>query len=188
MNKIVISLFVLAAGVPLLLADPTSQRTKERDETRSSGGKTTFHYAYSFDAEDYAVLSILLETKPDGEAQVLARAPHGPTPSCDSRYTTNSLAYLKQKMPTLKDETYSSFLERNNRIAVHRIKQFKDGRGRFVQVVEKEKNRHSASQYSRAGFSKDKKQVLVFNGQLFLLYHREGDTLKEVGRCVMWIS
>jgi hypothetical protein len=91
-------------------------------------------------------------------------------------------------MPNLKDETYASFLDRNKCIAVHNIKQFKDANGRLVQVVDKMKKEQSPSQFSRAGFSKDGSQVLIFNRQVFLLYQKVGGELTETGRCVMWVS
>jgi hypothetical protein len=170
------------------LADSPTALTNTWTEICSSCGKTSTDCAHSFDDLDYTVLSILLRTMPDGRVYLLARAPHGPTPSCDSRYSTNSLPYLKKKMPNLKDETYASFLDRNTCIAVHNIKQFKDAKGRLVQVVDKRKKEQSPSQFSRAGFSKDGSQVLIFNRQVFLLYQKAGGELTETGRCVMWVS
>ncbi len=73
-NKIVIFLLALAGAAPCAFAQSTSLSTNEWSEKCTSCGKTVFHYAYSFDAEDYAVLSALLKTKPDGEAYIMARA------------------------------------------------------------------------------------------------------------------
>ena len=60
--------------------------TNEWTEVCSSCGKTTFHYAYSFDTNDYEVISFLMKDKIIQENYILAHAPHGPTPSCDSHF------------------------------------------------------------------------------------------------------
>ena len=162
--------------------------TNEWTETCSSNGKTTFHYAYTFDADDYAILAVLLKGRTDGVTYLPARAPHGPTPACDSHYSTNDLPFLKKKMPQLQDETYSSFLERNRRIAVHEVKTFKDVDGVPIRILDKKPDGHSLGRRSRAGFNRDKTQVLIFTGQLFFLYEKKGNEMKEIGRCAMWIS
>ena len=95
---------------------------------------------------------------------------------------------MKKKMPQLQDETYASFLERNNHIAVHKVKRFADVDGNPVRVSNKKEGGHSLGRYSRAGFNRDKTQVLLFNGQVFYLYEKKGNQMRETGRCVMWIS
>jgi len=144
-------------------------------------GNTTFHYAYSFDDDDYAILSILLK---DG-ALLHERAPHGPTPACNSRFNIDTLSYLKRHIPALLDDTYASFLKRNDRIAVHNIREFINVKGVSIHIVN---NVTSAIMYSRIGFSKDKSQILINNGRVFLLYKKHNDNLIEIGRCLMWIS
>jgi hypothetical protein len=169
--------------------EPTAATdTNEWTEKCKSCGKTTYHYAYCFDADDYAILSILLRGRVDSKAYLPARAPHGPDPGCSSRYTTNSLPYLKQKMPQLQDETYASFLERNKRIAVHRVKTFKNADGVPIRVLDQKQDDHSMERHSRAGFNRDKTQVLIFTGELFYLYEKKGNDMTEVARCLMWIS
>ena len=98
------------------------------------------------------------------------------------------LIHKKQEMPQLQDETYASFLERNKRIAVHRVKTFKNADGVTIRVSEQKQDGHSMRRYSRAGFNRDKTQVLIFTGQLFFLYEKKGNDMTEVARCVMWIS
>lgn len=175
----------IGAGQELVL--PEKAVSTEWTEKCPSCGKTSFHYAYTFDADDYAVLSLLLKGRTNNSARLSARAPHGPDPACDSRYSTNDLPYLKGKMPQLQDETYVSFLERNRRIAVHRVKAFMDIEGRPIRVSDQNQNDHSLWQRSRAGFNRDKTQVLLFTGQIFFLYEKKGNELKEIGRCAMWI-
>ncbi len=91
-------------------------------------------------------------------------------------------------MPQLQDETYVSFLERNKRIAVHRVKVFMDIEGRPIRISDKNQESHSLLQRSRVGINRDKTQVLLFTGQIFFLYEKNGNVLKEIGRCAMWIS
>ena len=162
--------------------------TNEWTEVCSSCGKTTFHYAYSFDTNDYAVISFLMKDKIIQENYILAHAPHGPTPSCDSHFTTNEYPFLKQKIPSLMEDTFTSFLYRNQQIAVHRVKQFKDANGRIIRVTQKRTSEKSPSCYSRIGFSNDRTQILIFNGQLYLLYRKNDNGLELIGKYARWIS
>ena len=144
--------------------------------------------AYSFDTNDYAVISVLMKDKPNQECYILTNAPHGPTPSCDSHFTTNDYPFLKQNIPPLLEETFTSFLDRNQHIAVHRVKEFKDANGRLIRVTPKRIGAESPSCYSRIGFSSDRTQILIFNGQLYLLYLKNDNGLELIGKYVRWIS
>lgn len=177
----------IRAGQKLIFPEKEERQNNTWTEKCPSCGNTTFHYAYIFDADDYAVLSVILKARAHNGAYLQARAPHGPTPACDSRYSTNDLPYLTKKMPQLHDETYTSFLERNNRIAVHRIKTFTCADGSAIRVSEGKEDGNSLGRFSRVGFNHDKTQVLLFTGQIFFLYEKNDRELKEIGRCAMWI-
>ena len=172
----------------LVIATLAKSETNEWTEVCPSCGQTTFHYAFSFDTDDYAVISFLMKNKPIQENYLLAYAPHGPTPSCDSHFTTNDYPFLKQKIPSLLEETYTSFLHRNQHIAVHHVKEFKDANGRPVRVTQKATTAQSASQFSRIGFSNDRTQILIFNGEIYLLYRKNDNGLELIGKYVRWIS
>ena len=160
----------------------------EWTEICSSCGTTTFHYAYSFDTDDYAAIAFLMKDKPIQENYLLANAPHGPTPSCDSHFTTNDYPFIKKKIPSLLEETFTSFLHRNQNIAVHRVKEFKDANGRLIRVIQKATAEQSASQFSRIGFNADRTQILIFNSQVYLLYRKIDTGFELIGKYVRWIS
>lgn len=186
--KTILKMLLIAHLIVLTSSLSVVAATNLWEETCTSCGKTTTRYAHSFDEQDYEVFSRLLRTLPGRDIDLLARAPHGPTPACDSQYETNSLSFLQKKMPKLKPETYQSFITRNDRIAAHCIKKFKNADGGTVRIIQSRKKTRSAARYARIGTDKDKTQILVFNGQVFFLYKKEGDFLVEIGRCVMWIS
>lgn len=177
----------IRVGQKLIIPEHENGPNKSWTEKCPSCGKSTFLYAYTFDADDYAVLSVILKVRAHNGAYLQARAPHGPTPACDSRFSTNDLPYLSKKIPQLQYETYASFLERNNRIAVHRIKTLTCADGSTVRISEGKEDGNSLGRFSRAGFNYDKTQVLLFTGQIFFLYEKNGNELKEIGRCAMWI-
>jgi len=68
------------------------------------------------------------------------------------------------------------------------VKTFKDADGQLIRVSDKKQDEDSLTQYSRAGFNREKTQVLIFNGQAFLLYEKTKGAMNEIARCEMWIS
>jgi len=146
-------------------------------------------YGYTFDTNDYAFLAYLASSNSGGEKSVLRKAPHGPYPSCESRYRKDAhYSALKEEMPDLRRDTFESFLLRNDVVAVHKVDQLVTSSWDLVTIVESESGDRFAWRLSRVGFSADGSQALIYTGQVFLLFAKEEGGWRQTGRCLMWIS
>ena len=130
-------------------------------------------YSYSFNQVDYE----FLQTAFADEQLFYWKAPHGPTPACSSRYASDlRYKFLKESMPSLKRETFKSFLRKNARIAVHK------NEGSPVPVSKKE-----GKQISRPGLDHLHQQALVYDGMSMILFRRTASGWEVAESLMLWI-
>jgi hypothetical protein len=129
----------------------------------------------AFDAQDYDLLSAVLDAEKQSPVFLHWTAPKGPGAGHMGNWAGVAFSSLTDKMPHLRQETYDSFIKRNETMAVHFRAQFQTRGGQVVRIAgEGSRDVQPLYYYTRAGFSEDGTQALIYCGT-YTLWEKRGD-------------
>lgn len=183
------ALLLLTTG--FLTSCQTADVRPSIDKWTETLGGSRFTYGYTFDDRDYELISDLAEsfhTRP----RVFWQAPPGPDGSSSVTYLRDQdFDFLHKEMPSLRRDTFDSFVHRNSPIPAHRLLRWQSQQGKTVTVDIRASDPVKVMHLSRAGFSRDGNQALIYQGGGaggIYLFERRGDTWYFSKMTVLWLS
>lgn len=131
----------------------------------------------AFEDADYELLSFVLDGESSSAEFLHWTAPYGPGLNHMSKWTEMTFLSLTAEMPHLRQDTYDSFIKRNEAVAVHSREQFQTRSGRVVRIAGEGSRNIHLLHYTRAGFSANGAQACIYRSmdgvEVYMLWEKQ---------------